>query len=285
MQRRIWAAASAMGAMAGGASAGGIVIDTPLGVADDDVWAYISAPDPDGDFVLSVWGSFDVDLNPEGFPGVQPGINFWSHAFMSWDLGVLPPTYRWGGATLTVTLASDTWLPDEGDAYVRFLSRGFDEATWSIFGNTPVPLPALGRITGDDSGATAEDDTITFEIPGDIDPSVFLGWFAEGRAALAVTADNAPPPPSRGGEPGSLVGALQIFSSEDIFGRGPTLTLKQGLLGDTDGSGTVDFTDLNVILVEFGQSGDGLQGDLNRDGAVDFSDLNEVVSQFGVSAN
>ena len=270
-------------AVAGAAMAGGVSIDVPLGVAQDDVWAYISAPDPDGDFVLSAWGSFDVDLNPEGYPGSQPGINFWSHAFAAWDLGALPPTYRWGGATLTVTLASDTWIPEDGDAYVRFLDRAFDEETWNIFANTPVPLPELGRVTGDDDGAADQGDTITFEIPGDIDPSIFLGWFAEGRVALAVTADNAPPPPMRGGQPGSLVGALQVYSSEDPFMRGPALTLRQGLLGDTNGDGLVDFTDLNVILVEFGQMGAGMQGDLNRDGAVDFSDLNEVVSQFGVS--
>ncbi|MBX3353203.1 MAG: hypothetical protein KF684_09730 [Phycisphaeraceae bacterium] len=55
--------------------------------------------------------------------------------------------------------------------------------------------------------------------------------------------------------------------------------------GDTNGDGVVNFSDLNVVLSQFGQTGAGLDGDLNDDGVVNFSDLNEVLSNFGSTCN
>lgn len=52
--------------------------------------------------------------------------------------------------------------------------------------------------------------------------------------------------------------------------------------GDTNGDRVVNFTDLNRVLSEFGQTGVGLAGDLNGDGSVTFLDLNIVLSFFGV---
>lgn len=54
--------------------------------------------------------------------------------------------------------------------------------------------------------------------------------------------------------------------------------------GDVTGDMSVNFSDLNVVLVQFGQSGPGLQGDADGDGDVDFSDLNVVLVNFGTSA-
>lgn len=51
--------------------------------------------------------------------------------------------------------------------------------------------------------------------------------------------------------------------------------------GDTNGDGVVDFSDLNQVLSQFGQSGAGLAGDLNGDGVVDFLDLNIVLGVYG----
>lgn len=53
--------------------------------------------------------------------------------------------------------------------------------------------------------------------------------------------------------------------------------------GDANGDRIVNFTDLNIVLGQFGQSGPGLQGDLNGDGFVNFTDLNIVLSHFGVA--
>lgn len=56
------------------------------------------------------------------------------------------------------------------------------------------------------------------------------------------------------------------------------------LAGDTNGDGVVNFTDLNMVLSQFGQIGVGLPGDVNGDGVVNFADLNAVLSTFGSQA-
>jgi uncharacterized membrane protein len=53
-------------------------------------------------------------------------------------------------------------------------------------------------------------------------------------------------------------------------------------LGDTNGDNVVNFTDLNAVLTDFGQSGMGVSGDVNGDNVVNFTDLNAVLSNFGV---
>lgn len=272
---------AALPSLASGAVAQPVVV----GAASDDVWAYVSAINPSTNTVLSVWGMPpDNDINPAGFPGVPggppTGANFYSHAFLGWRLANLPATYRWGGATVTVTLASDTWQAAQSDAFIRFLSRGFDEATWST-ANTPAPVAAAGRITGNDAGATGQGTTITFTIPGTVGPALFRQWLTGEQVYLAITANGSPQPPSQPGQPPDLTGALQIYSGEDIFGRGPRLTLLPGRLGDTNGDGAVDFLDLNFVLADYGQSGPALSGDVNNDGVVDFFDLNEVLANYG----
>ncbi len=49
--------------------------------------------------------------------------------------------------------------------------------------------------------------------------------------------------------------------------------------GDANASGTVDFTDLNIVLVNWATAGP--DGDLDGNGSVDFSDLNEVLANWG----
>lgn len=55
--------------------------------------------------------------------------------------------------------------------------------------------------------------------------------------------------------------------------------------GDANGDLVVNFSDLNIVLGQFGQSGPvgSLEGDLNLDGVVDFEDLNLVLSFFGAT--
>jgi hypothetical protein len=55
--------------------------------------------------------------------------------------------------------------------------------------------------------------------------------------------------------------------------------------GDTNGDNIVNFTDLNAVLADFGESGMALPGDTNGDGVVNFTDLNEVLAAFGTSCN
>lgn len=50
---------------------------------------------------------------------------------------------------------------------------------------------------------------------------------------------------------------------------------------DVNRDGRVDFSDLNIVLGQFGQFGPNLQADLNGDGRVDFVELNRVLGFFG----
>jgi probable HAF family extracellular repeat protein len=67
-------------------------------------------------------------------------------------------------------------------------------------------------------------------------------------------------------------------------GRTEAFLLDTGALrreGDVNGDGCVDDTDLQMLLVAFGQSGSGLGEDLNGDGVVDDSDLLVVLAHYG----
>lgn len=73
-------------------------------------------------------------------------------------------------------------------------------------------------------------------------------------------------------------------------GIGPTTGRSEAWLidllacpGDTNGDRLVDFSDLNVVLSDYGMSGapGEFAGDLNADGVVNFGDLNIVLSNFG----
>ncbi|TVQ59353.1 MAG: hypothetical protein EA379_10915 [Phycisphaerales bacterium] len=53
------------------------------------------------------------------------------------------------------------------------------------------------------------------------------------------------------------------------------------LPADIDGDNAVGFSDLVIVLSQFGSEGAGLQGDVNGDGVVDFDDLTIVLESFG----
>jgi hypothetical protein len=59
------------------------------------------------------------------------------------------------------------------------------------------------------------------------------------------------------------------------------VTQTQRCFSDVNGDGVTNFADLNIVLSDFGGSGDGIPGDVNLDGVVNFFDLNAVLSQFG----
>jgi hypothetical protein len=59
------------------------------------------------------------------------------------------------------------------------------------------------------------------------------------------------------------------------------VTQTQRCFSDVNGDGVTNFADLNIVLSDFGESGDGIPGDVNLDGVVNFFDLNAVLSQFG----
>lgn len=62
-----------------------------------------------------------------------------------------------------------------------------------------------------------------------------------------------------------------------------TVTTCTALAGDIDGDGAVDFTDLNLVLSSYSQTGapGAIVGDADYDGVVGFADLNLVLSNYG----
>jgi hypothetical protein len=101
--------------------------------------------------------------------------------------------------------------------------------------------------------------------------------------------------------PNSLAGVADGFYIGGSFttvgnGTGPNAGASAGVAkwvsvcsvecpGDTNGDNLVNFTDLNAVLAEFGQSGMGLAGDVNGDEVVNFTDLNLVLTNFGTMCN
>ena len=53
--------------------------------------------------------------------------------------------------------------------------------------------------------------------------------------------------------------------------------------GDASLDGTVNFTDLNIVLTNYNQAGGWMQGDFNHDGVVNFADLNIVLTNYNQS--
>ena len=82
-----------------------------------------------------------------------------------------------------------------------------------------------------------------------------------------------------------LSGELYALGSSADGSKGLILRLAAGgLVGDTNGDGKVDLTDLNNVRNHFGAVGTGLVGDAYpSDGVVDLKDLNAVRNQFGQS--
>ncbi len=85
---------------------------------------------------------------------------------------------------------------------------------------------------------------------------------------------------------GEVSGTLTIFS-DSVDEPVRVVTLMGTVVGvatcdgDANGDSVVDFTDLNIVLASYGQTGAGLEGDLDGNGTVDFADLNEVLANFG----
>lgn len=106
----------------------------------------------------------------------------------------------------------------------------------------------------------------------------------------AQISENNPGDPSFGGGPAINANGDIVFNAALIPVGNPTVEYGSGVFvvraltslpGDTNGDGVVNFTDLNTVLGQFGQSGLGLSGDVNDDEVVDFADLNTVLANFG----
>jgi hypothetical protein len=158
----------------------------------------------------------------------------------------------------------------------------------------PTPF-AIGQ-TADASvgGLVPADAVFTFTLDVD-EPNVaaFLrNGLASGRLRFQISSLVFPSfigPPAADPGRGAVIDYPVFFTKEDKFAPffdlaaslAITVELVDPLAGDTNGDGVVNFTDLNTVLSQFGQSGPGLSGDTNDDGIVNFTDLNIVLSNFG----
>ncbi len=107
----------------------------------------------------------------------------------------------------------------------------------------------------------------------------------------AQISENNPGDPSFGGSPSINANGDVVFSAALIPPGNPGVEYGSGIFvvyaknaqlpGDTNGDGVVNFTDLNTVLAQFGQTGAGLPGDVSDDGVVNFTDLNIVLANFG----
>lgn len=85
--------------------------------------------------------------------------------------------------------------------------------------------------------------------------------------------------------PGGQIVTPVFFHVDHLgFYHGAQSIPAPSLPGDVNGDGLVNFTDLNIVLSNFGLTGPGLPGDADADGDVDFADLNLVLSNFGAGA-
>jgi len=99
---------------------------------------------------------------------------------------------------------------------------------------------------------------------GDLQPGI--GY----RLVYRLLLDNHTP-----AEPGVTTGSFQFTIGEPE---------RDGLVGDTDGNGRIDVTDLNHVRNNFGQQAEQVLGDtFPFDGRVDIKDLNAVRNTFGTS--
>lgn len=70
------------------------------------------------------------------------------------------------------------------------------------------------------------------------------------------------------------------------FGTGAwrvTITRTPDCPGDASGDGSVNISDVGIVLSQFGTAGCGLDGDVTGDAAVNISDLGAVLANFGTS--
>jgi autotransporter-associated beta strand protein len=63
-----------------------------------------------------------------------------------------------------------------------------------------------------------------------------------------------------------------------------SVTIMATLPGDTDLSGSVNLSDLGILIGNFGKPGTWATGDFNYDGTVNLTDLGNLIGNFGQSA-
>lgn len=211
----------------------------------------ISIPTADGTslvFTDILAGVLDIDGAP--FDAVL-GMNAFTTGYLTAAFG--------GGGGGDLTNGTDPedfdFLVDEGavfDNVQDVIDQGFITVTYEEL----VELAELGLITSDFSDLTqVYTDVYTLE------QSLGTGGSAD-VAFDKIVFDFT-------GTDGTALLRLDLASVHQI--------------GDTNGDGIVDETDVTTVNLNFGSFGDQADGDVNGDGLVNIEDLNLVLAHFGQS--
>lgn len=129
---------------------------------------------------------------------------------------------------------------------------------------------------------------VTFSINLDLSDGRIRQYFQQqldaGRVFVIVTSltDTV----VGGGDPGSVPSFFMKEGAALPGAKSARLTIElgsSGPLGDVDGNGCVDITDLAILLSNFGTTSGAVygDGDLNEDGDVDIEDLAQLLANFG----
>lgn len=210
-----------------------------------------------------------IDLNAFGVPSSVGAVNFIPQGFpnpgacrlMTFNNGA------WSGVELAPA-GDGTFLVTTGALRVPTVATGPEGFVYIRAGSPEFPNDTL-LVSEFSAGRVS-----AFDIDANADPIVatrrtFLSGLtgAEGAAIDPTTNDF-------------------LFST---FGGGNRVIVVRGFNrpcpGDTNGDSAVNFADLNLVLANFGQSGDPIGGDTNGDCIVSFADLNVVLASFGQSCD
>jgi hypothetical protein len=257
----------------------------PTGAFNGDVFAIRSIPDffgPSAPMTLWVGGAFtEIDgqsvlglatgsaagwQEQYAVPGVVHAIEFQAIG----DFDFLLPRVVFAGDFEDASRGINNIAAFDDGAFVP-LNNGLNGPVYSLYAHGEGRLSVL--VAGGDFLATATDSASRVaRLDGDVWTPIKEGANGPVRALTTFGDDVV------AGGAFTVAGVLPASNLARFSAAAPLPECP----GDTNGDGTVNFTDLNAVLSTFGQIGDAPAGDVNGDGAVNFADLNLVLSNFGV---
>jgi hypothetical protein len=248
--------------------------------------AYAGTCFADGTNVL-LSGSFeDTNLTPDG---VYIGVFADPANVANWRMvplgnrGPDGPDTNWGW--VLVGMSDVGVLPQDGNVFLGFNNDTSLEQSFAVTGGTTYSgsfyerrhpseyepgglswtlTPSAGSLSGEPAGTAAA---------GSDDWAQFTFSFTPSDTGSVTLNFTISPNPLQNGN-GAYLDNVSIVSA-----AAPKFP------GDANGDGTVDISDLSVVLTNYDQTNMGWsQGDFNGDGTVDISDLSNVLTNYDKTA-
>ena len=303
-------------------AAQGISVDNAGNVYTTGLFNGIADFDPGpGVFILTSVGSFDaflLKLDTNGgflWAGAMGGPNFdFGSEITVDDAGNVYTTGRFSG-TVDFDLGSNVFnitSAGSGDSFIQKLDTDGCFLWTAAIGGTgfvggiDIKLDLAGDIytTGTFSGTTDFDPgagvfdlisaggtdifVLALDTDGNLRSVATMGGTGFNQG-LALTVDSTGRVYVSGEfrstvdfDPGpDMTNLTSVFGNSDAF----VLRLSTPCPGDTDGDGSVGFTDLLTVIFNWGPCGTPCPADINGDGTVNFEDLIAVIINFGTTCN